>query len=72
MFFFENHLKIKSKLLADLKSPMRNYGFIKAAINELGNVLLPFEPTIQARTEDLFHKVFNERVKIAYDNKDIA
>ena len=69
--FFKNHLKVESKLLVDLKYSMRNYGFTKSAINELDYVLLPFDPAIQARAKDLFHKVVNEHVKIACDKKDM-
>ena len=67
-----NHLKVESKLLADLKSLIKNHGFTKSVINELDDALLPFDPTIQACVKDLFHKAANERVKIDCGNKDIS
>ena len=69
--FFVNHLKVESKLLEYFKSSMKNYGFTKSVINELDDILLPFDSNIQARIKELFHKVVNERVKIACDNKHI-
>ena len=70
--FFENYLKVESKLMSDCKSPLRNYRFTKLAINELDKILLLFDPIIQARTKDLLYKSVNERAKIAGENKEVT
>ena len=70
--FFEKHLKVESKLLADLKLPVRSHGVTKSAINDLDDILLSFDPWMQARVKDLFHKAANERVKTTRYDQNIT
>ena len=51
---------------------MRSYGVAKLAIDDLDEILLPFDSSMQARFKDLLHKVANGRVKMTCDDQNIA
>ena len=72
MYFFEKQLKVESKLLADLKLPMRSYWVTKSAIDDLDDILLPLDPGVKYRVKDLFCKAVNEHVTTTCDDQNIT